>query len=211
MRVKRHFKTLFQDRILCWTFLVWAVLMVNHLYMMIDSGYQIEPLIRVGYCGVYLVLALMVGRRCWDFQMLLIAFSILYYNRWNNYTSWIFVLIVAYRNYRYRALLYSVYAVAAILCLAIGHRDIAHTCVHFTHCFCIYFLFGLAKVQINSSKPLELTDSELVIIRQIADGKLKKEIKEFSKNTVTAKIKDACNRNRCLEGELIWRYKQNPL
>lgn len=211
MRVKRHFKSLFQDKILCWTFLVCGILLANHVYMLFDSGYKIEPAIRVAYCFIYFVTALIMGRKCWSFQLLLIAFSILYFNKWNNYTSWIIVLIVAYRHYKYRIIFYSVYAAAAVICLAIGHRDIAHTCLHFTHCFCIYFLLGLAKVQLNSEKPLELTESELVIIRQLAEGSLKKEIKEFSKNTVTSKIKEACARNKCLEGELIWRYRQNPL
>lgn len=211
MRVKRHFFNLIQDKVLCWTFLVWAILISNHIYMLIDSGYKIEPAIRVAYCCVYLILALIMGRKCWNFQMLLIAFSIMYYNRWNNYTSWIFVLIVSYRNYKYRAVLYSIYAAAAIVCIAIGHRDITHTCLHFTHCFCIYFLLELAKIQLNSEKPLNLTDDELIIIKQLAAGKLKKEITGFSKNTVTAKIKDACRRNKCIEGELIWRYRQNPL
>ena len=148
---------------------------------------------------------------CWDFQMLLIAFMILYCNKWNNYTSWVIFLIVAYKHYHYRNYYILAYVIAEVVCLAIRRRDIVHICLHFTNCFCIYCLLGLAKIQINSAKELVLTDAELVILRQLASGKMKKEIKEFSKNTITAKIKEACDRNKCLEGELIWRFKQHPL
>lgn len=210
-RVKRHFELLGRDRTLCWTFYVCAVLLASHIYMLIDSGFKVEPAVRVIYCCIYFVAAIIFGRKCWDFQMLLIAFMILYCNKWNNYTSWVILLVVAYRHYHYRNFYILAYIIAEVVCLAIRRRDIVHTCLHFTHCFCIYCLLGLAKIQINSAKELVLTDAELVILRQLAAGKMKKEIKEYSKNTVTAKIKEACDRNKCLEGELIWRFKQHPL
>ena len=73
--------------------------------------------------------------------------------------------------------------------------------------FCAKFVFDSAK-----PKALLLTDDERAVLREMAGGKLQKQIDLFSQNTITKLLKNAMERNLCkTKAELLHKYLQeNP-
>lgn len=62
---------------------------------------------------------------------------------------------------------------------------------------------------INKPTALNLTKDEIDILKELAKGKLQKEIGLFSEQTITHKIKSARERNMCSStGELVEKFKQ---
>ena len=59
---------------------------------------------------------------------------------------------------------------------------------------------------------LMLTDDERIVLRELANGKLQKEIVEFSENRVTQIIKNAMSRNNCKsKAELLQKFiREHP-
>lgn len=213
-RIERHFVLIFSDTQFKWIFLASIIMTICHVFMFIDSRFMIEPFIRVCYCAIWFPMALTFGRKWMPFQFLIIAFSVLYFNKWLNPTSFLLVATVAFWYPQYRNHLLIAYIAAVMVCLGIGHRNFAHMTLHFLYCAGIYCILMGLKQSFKQSGCMVLTLDEKDILDQISAGKLKKEISGYSKNTVTRKIQDAMERNNCsTDGELLYRYKNenNPI
>lgn len=210
IKLKKHFSLIFSDTQFSWIFAASILMTICHVYMLIDSEYQIEPLIRVCYCFVWFPMALIFGRKWMPFQFLLIAFSVLYFNKWLNPTSFLLVAAVTFWYPKYRVKLFVFYGAAVLVCLGIGNRNFAHMTLHCIYCLGVYFVLLGVKQSFRAQGCLVLTIDEKDILSQVANGKLKKEVTGYSKNTVTKKIQEAMDRNSCsTEGELVCRYKDN--
>ena len=83
--------------------------------------------------------------------------------------------------------------------------------IHGMNCFLFYVCAKYLFAAIPQSTLL-LTDDERVVLRELAGGKLQKQIEQFSVNTVTKLLKNAMERNNCKsKTELLHRYlKENP-
>lgn len=209
-KLKRHFAVIFADTQFMWIFVASILMTICHVYMMIDSKFMIEPTIRVAYCCIWFPMALIFGRKWMPFQFLIIAFSILYFNKWLNPTSFLLVATVAFWYPKYRNHLFVIYGAAVLVCLGLAHRNFAHMTLHCIYCVGIYFVLLGLKQSLQAQSCLILTLDEKDILSQLSAGKLRKEIDGFSKNTITKKIQEAMERNNCsTEGELIHRYKEN--
>lgn len=209
-KLKRHFAIIFSDAQFTWIFAASILMTICHVYMLIDSGFQIEPLIRVCYCAIWFPMALIIGRKWLPFQSLIIAFSVLYFNKWLNPTSFLLVATVTFWYPKYKNILFMIYGAAVLVCLGIGNRNFAHMTLHGIYCVGIYFILLGLKQSFQANCCLVLTIDEKDILNQLSSGKLKKEITGYSKNTITKKIQDAMDRNGCsTEGELVCRYKDN--
>lgn len=83
---------------------------------------------------------------------------------------------------------------------------------------CILF-YTLAKYlfAMRVQTILLLTDDEKIVLEELADGKLQKEIEQFSQNKVTQILKNAMSRNNCkTKAELLNKYikeypERNPI
>ena len=98
------------------------------------------------------------------------------------------------------------YALNVFTALAFRGNEILTLGIHGLNCFLFY---TCAKYLFAAIKPatLMLTDDERIVLEELADGKLQKEIQQFSPNTVTRLIKNAQERNHCKsKAELISRY-----
>lgn len=208
-KIKTHFQKIFIDKQMSYIFIAAIFFTICHVYMFIDSGYMIEPLIRICYCGLFFVMASIFGRKWLPFQFLIIAFSVLYFNRWYNPISFLLVVSVALKYPRWKISLFTVYGLAVIICLAISNRNWAQGFMHYGYCVGIYLICIDIRREFRSKDVLILTESEKEILEQLRNRKLKKEIIGYSKNTVTQKIKDAMKRNNCsTEGELMCKFKE---
>ena len=174
-------------------FIVGIGMLICHAYMYLDSDYRIEPLIGICYCILFFPMALIFGRKWLPIQYLVIAFTTLYFNKWYNPISFVLVDIVAIRHKKYRVPLYVAYGIAVLLCLGIGHRNWAHGALHTLYCVAIYFI--VLDIRQELKRRLKVTDDELAIIKQMANGKEMKEIEGFSPNTIYVKLREARIRN----------------
>ncbi|MBO7735103.1 MAG: hypothetical protein J6S67_21245 [Methanobrevibacter sp.] len=104
-----------------------------------------------------------------------------------------------------------IYFLNVFTALAFRKNEILTLGIHFLNCFLFY---TCAKYLFASITPatLMLTDDERLVLRELSNGKLQKEIVEFSENQVTQILKNAMSRNRCKsKAELLQKFiKENP-
>ena len=80
------------------------------------------------------------------------------------------------------------------------------------HIFITYYTFIRYKNNFIKRYNLNLTMDEFYILEELALGKYQKEIKKFSKNTVSKKLKQARERNKVSStAELVLMYRENYL
>lgn len=206
-KLKAHFTDLFSDEKMVRLFVVAIGALICDVYMYVDSGYKIEPLIRICYCVLFFPMAMIFGRKWVPFQYLIIAFSILYFNKWYNPTSFFLVACVALRHRKYRVPLFVLYGIAVFICLFISRRNWAHGLLHALYCVSIYFI--ALDIRSEFKRRLKATDEELAIIKQIAEGKEMKEIEGFSEYTIYAKLREARLRNNVRKNyQLVELYEE---
>lgn len=182
-------------------FIVAIGMLVCNIFMWIESGYDVEPLIRICYCILFIPMALVLGRKWIPIQYLIIAFSVLYFNKWYNPVSFILVSVVAIRHRKFMIPLFVMYGLAVMVCLGIGHRSWRHGAWHLF--FCIWWFFIVTDIKNELRRRLYATVDEVNIIKQLAEGKKKKEIEGFSQNTVYDKLKKARKRNNVEDNEQL--------
>lgn len=184
-----------------------AVLLVCHIWQFFDSGYMIEPAIRVVLCLAYLIGALF-SRNFLYIYFTVFAYVIVYFNRFQNYTSFFILNFIVYKKSYSKKVIFSLYGLDVLASLLINHRSASHCIVHVLNCIFIYIMFNaVLKPEVTC---LDLTDDEEKIIIQLAAGVQQKAINDFSKNTITKKLNEAKERNDCIStAELIYRYKNS--
>ena len=99
--------------------------------------------------------------------------------------------------------MFAVFAVKGYAILTLGIHSL--NCVLFYAC--ARYLFAAIP-----QTTLLLTDDERIVLSELAEGKLQKQIEAFSPNTVTKLIKNALERNNCKsKTELLHKFiKENP-
>ena len=134
------------------------------------------------------------------------AYVLMYFNRFFNYTSFLFVLFAIYSNPKIEKPALILYALNLFVSFAIKQYSIMTLGINGLNCILFYtlakYLFA-TKVQ----SILLLTDDERIVLEELAAGKLQKEIQQFSQNKVTSVIKNAMARNNCKSKvELLNKY-----
>ena len=134
------------------------------------------------------------------------AYVLLYFNRFFNYTSFLFVLFAIYSYQKIEKPALVLYAINLFISFAIKQYAIMTLGINALNCILFYtlakYLF-VSKVQ----SVLLLTDDERIVLEELASGKLQKEIKQFSENQVTQILKNAVSRNLCKsKAELLQKY-----
>lgn len=187
------------------TYLTAAILFLCHGWQFVDSGYQTEPLIRVALCVIYLAGA-PLHKDFIYYYFAIFAYIILYFNKFQNYTSFFILTIIVYKSPKHKKLIYSLYALDVVLALLINHRSASHCLIHVLNCIFIYY--GFNYVVLKKAPALDLTMEEEIILKELANGAQQKSIPGFSKNTITKKLTEARERNNCLStAELVYKYK----
>lgn len=134
------------------------------------------------------------------------AYVLLYFNRFFNYTSFLFVLFAIYSYPKIEKPALILYALNLFVSFAVKQYAIMTLGINGLNCILFYmlakYLFA-TKVQAT----LLLTDDERLVLEELASGKLQKEITDFSENRVTQIIKNAMIRNSCKsKAELQQKY-----
>ena len=134
------------------------------------------------------------------------AYVLLYFNRFFNYTSFLFVLFAIYSYQKIEKPALVLYAINLFVSFAVKNYAIMTLGINALNCILFYtlakYLFA-SKVQ----SVLLLTDDERIVLEELAGGKLQKEITDFTENRVTQIIKNAMSRNLCKsKAELLQKY-----
>ena len=98
------------------------------------------------------------------------------------------------------------YAVNLLIALSIKHYAILTLGIHGLNCI-LFYICARALFAAVPQKTLLLTDDERLVLSELAEGKLQKQIDAFSPNTVTKLIKNATERNQCkTKTELLHKF-----
>lgn len=196
-----------KDNIINITILIALLLGMFHGRQYVYS-HRIEPLVRCTFCLLYPIGVLISKRKFIPLFFVIFSFPLCWLNSFNNYTSFVIIMLSSYFYGKYNKQLVIFYAINECVALIYQGCVISHLVIHFLNCFCIYYMFKIFKETVNV-KPLKLTKTEIYILREMLEGKVPKEIDKYSTNTVYKAIQEAKKRNNCIStSELLFRFKE---
>lgn len=181
------------------------VLLVCHAWQVYDSGFRVEPMIRVFYCVVYLAVVPFAGRKALLYILPAFALSVLYFNKFQNYTSFFIICLTIIYFKKYTIFYLVLYVGAVIASLLINDLSASHCLIHFINCGLIYVI--LNSLSIFKTKKVCLNKDESAILEELAAGKEIKAIDSYSKNTIFKYLKSAREKaGKETNGELLHWY-----
>lgn len=232
-------KELKKDYQLQVSLLACVLLAACHWIQFIRSGYMIQPVVHAGCATMAALMILLSGRKFCAECLFVWAMAILYYNRFNNYTSLCMILVACGLKPKFKKVYIVSYVIGVFVSLVLYHDSFTHLGIHgigFLFCFSVYKyvtklytrlrkrLESLVIENIQLKKELEnfrnkdlkkfpllvLESDEKKILEELIAGKEIKEIELYSQNTIYTKLRAARDRNNCVNNdELVTRYKAN--
>lgn len=203
--IKENVKSIFKDKIRLLILISTLLLTGYHIYQFFDTDNKI-CLLRVGIYAVLSIVIFLFNTKGMYFALIILALVTSYFNSFVNFTQFFVLLIACRMNRKSEKWLLGVYAINESIALMLQGREISHLIIHALTCFFFY----LAYFYINKPKHLELLPDEEEIIKQLAEGKMQKEITLYSKNIIKEKLDHAKIRNHIIDtNELISLYRQS--
>lgn len=203
-------KILKSDRLLLKSILAVALLAFCHWIQWHRSGHMIQPLIRAICASLYVIIAIFTGRKLWSWTLFVWAISLVYFNRFCNYTSFIMILIAVSFKPSLKNPFIIIYSITVAICLYLYKDSWTHFVIHFLGCYFFFLVYQYTMAKLQKEKKLLILEAqERQILQALANGKQQKEIEFFNKNTVTKKLNNAKSRNDCTTtGELLAIFKE---
>ena len=204
--------------------LVVCVLFVLLAFFHYDYSHYTEHtqcFIRCGFCLFIALSTALFYRIGFSVSFLAYAYTLIYFNTFFNFTSFVYVLIAIRCTPKLKIPALVLYVIDIIVLFGQRQLVISALAIHITCCIIIsillYIFFGIFKqesepVKSDSDSLLKLNDDERNILSELAKGKLQKQVNGYSENTVTKHLKNAMERNNCKsKTELMHKYfKENP-
>lgn len=205
MTLKKRIQIVRSDRVLSSIILIHLLLVFFHCAYSFFTDYW-QCYVRAGFCFLIALSTFIFLRKGFAVTIAIYAYVLLYFNRFFNYTSFLFVLFAIYSYQKIEKPALVLYAINLFISFAIKQYAIMTLGINALNCILFYtlakYLFA-SKVQ----SVLLLTDDERIVLEELANGKLQKEIKQFSENQVTQILKNAVSRNLCKsKAELLQKY-----
>ena len=210
MTLRKKLQIIKSDRVLFSIIIIHLLLVFFHCAYSFFTDYW-QCYVRAGFCFLIAASTFLFLRKGFAVTIAIYAYVLLYFNRFFNYTSSLFVLFAIYSYQKIEKPALVLYALNLFISFAIKNYSILTLGINGLNCILFYtlakYLFA-TKVQ----SVLLLTDDERIVLEELASGKLQKEIKQFSENQVTQIIKNAVSRNLCKsKAELLQKYiKEYP-
>ena len=210
MTLRKKLQIIKSDKVLLSVILIHLLLVFFHCAYSFFTDYW-QCYVRAGFCFLIAASTFLFLRKGFSITIALYAYVLLYFNRFFNYTSFLFVLFAIYSYPKIEKPALVLYALNLFISFAIKQYAILTLGINGLNCILFYtlgkYLFA-TKVQ----SILLLTDDERIVLEELAAGKLQKEITEFTENRVTQIIKNAMSRNMCKsKAELLQKYiKEYP-
>ena len=194
------------DRELAMIFFMHLFLIALHVYENFVGNIEYHWYLRAGGCGVIAICIFLFGRKGLSYGLLIYSCTLIYINNFYNYATIFFMLIAIGANQKLKKPALIIYLVNVVVSFTLKRLGIIPFLIHVTYIFMFYTKIKYVFT-VNKPSKLNLTDDERKILDELAAGKLQKEIEMFSAQTVTAKIKNARERNLCsTTSELLALY-----
>ena len=210
MTLRKKWQIIKSDRVLFSIIAIHLLLVFFHCAYSFFTDYW-QCYVRAGFCFLIAVSTILFLHKGFSVTILLYAYVLLYFNRFFNYTSFLFVLFAIYSNPKIEKQALVLYAINLFVAFAV--KNYAILTLGINGCNCILF-YTMAKYLFSRKvhTVLLLTDDERYVLTALAKGKLQKEIDKFSENQVTQILKNARIRNQCeSKAELLNKYMmENP-
>ena len=195
-KIKAHFISLKNDRYLLMILLLHLFLAVCHFCHSYLSNISYHGDLRFTGCLLIALLILFFGRKGMAFGFTIYACSLIYVNTFYNYGS-IFLLLISFGAYpKMKTPSVILYAINVVISFSLQRLLAFSVAIHFVYLI-LFWVCTRYVYKVNASKKLTLTDDEKNILEELLKGKMQKEIDLFSQQTITAKIKNARERNMC--------------
>ena len=216
-----------------WPFIVSILFTILSFFHLIYSFYteHTQCYIRSGFCLLIALATFIFSRKGFVVTFLLYAYVLVYFNEFFNYTSFFYVLIAILFIPKVKIPAFVIYGIDIFVIFPVKHIQIMALGIHIVNCiiYAILFYIGLKlkdvilqklifsqPASVESIYELKLTDEERLVLSELAEGKLQKEIKEFSANKVTKLLRNAMERNGCkskteLQQKFLMEKTQNAV
>lgn len=192
--LKNRIELLKNDKELAKIFLLHLLLIALHIYEDYVGTIEYHWYLRAGGCAVISLMIFIFGRKGLGYGHLIFACTLIYINNFYNYATIFFVLLAIGANPRLKNIASLIYLVNVIISFTLKRLGIVPFLIHVVYCQLldtdIKYVF-----KIHIPDKLNLTDDERKILDELLSGKMQKEIELFSQQTITAKIKNARERN----------------
>ena len=210
LSVSKKIQKLKADRAFFIIFIIHLLLAFFHLVYSFRTEHW-QCYVRAAFCLFIAISIFLFLRPGFSVSILLYAYTLLYFNNFYNYTSFIMLIfaIIATPKLTIPALV--LYGANLIPALVYRQNEIPTIGIHVLNCAWIT-IFVIMVIMKKTGNTMQLTDEERHILTQLANGKLQKEIEEYNENQVTQMIKNAISRNMCKsKADLMNRFiKENP-
>lgn len=206
MRLKQRIDLLRNDKILSMLFILHLILAVCHIYHSFISPTHYHIYLRAGGCLVIAILIFLLGRKGLSYGLAIYACALIYVNTFYNYGSIFFILVAIGANPKIEKPAIIIYLINMVISFSMQKLLVFSASIHVVYillfALCIRYVF-----KVNTPDKLNLTEDERAILKELYGGKKQKEIDLFSQPTITAKIKNARERNMCdTTAELVAKY-----
>jgi hypothetical protein len=211
LSVPKKIQVIKSDRLLFSIFLIHLLLAFFHFaYSFFTENPQTQCFIRAGFCAAIALATFLFLRAGFSISILIYASVLLYFNNFFNYTSFLFVLFAIYATPKIQPYAVLYYTIAVFIVFALKGYSILTLGIHGLNC-CLFYVCARFLFEARIQTTLLLTDDERLVLSEMAQGKMQKQIEAFSPNKVTKVIKNAQERNQCkTKAELLHRYiKEN--
>lgn len=205
MTLKKKLQIIRSDKVLLSVILIHVLLVFFHFAYSFFTDYW-QCYVRAGFCFIIAAATILFLRKGFAITIAIYAYVLLYFNRFFNYTSFLFVLFAIYSYQKIEKPALVLYAINLFVSFAVNQYAIMTLGINALNCILFYML---AKYLFASrvQAVLLLTDDERIVLEELAGGKLQKEITDFTENRVTQIIKNAMSRNLCKsKAELLQKY-----
>lgn len=194
------------DKILGMIFFLHIALATCHFCHAYISEIHYHGDLRFAGCILIAALIFFFGRIGMAFGFMIYACSLIYVNTFYNYGTIFFMLIAVGAYPRIKHVGMVLYLANVIISFSIQRLLPFSVAIHVVYII-LFYLCTRYVYKVNSPKKLNLNEDERKILDELLDGKLQKEIDLFSQPTITAKIKNAKERNMCeTTAELLSLY-----
>ena len=205
MTLRKKIQIIKSDKVMLSVIMIHLLLVFFHCAYSFFTDYW-QCYVRAGFCFLIAASTVIFLRKGFAITIAIYAYVLLYFNRFFNYTSFLFVLFAIYSYQKIEKPALVLYALNLFVSFAIKQYAILTLGINALNCILFYtlakYLFA-TRVQ----AVLLLTDDERLVLEELAGGKLQKEITEFNENRVTQIIKNAMSRNLCKsKSELLQKY-----
>lgn len=215
-KLRANFKRLSGDPLLWQSCVFNLILCACMSFFYIDSGKRVEPFIYALYFLAFVISVFFFGRKCLPVLFLVYAAGATQDTAFINCTVFFILIFMSWLFPKWKIPMFFIYALEIVVVCFRHDKTVFHLLAHFSFCIIFYFFSNLVKDKIvkqaykdisGQIEELKLEEKEEIIVRQLAEGKLMKEITDFSKNTKSKYLHSAMERNDCKTAEeLAARY-----